>query len=298
MMMEDAIHKELQALPSSSPPQRPSWSALRSAGEANSPVNPLWNISEAVDLDESAHIEELIPLKTARSLNLRRVDGRFCFGLSLGVLVPAILAILIVLRSIDIGDAAKPPSNAVKQKQFGVLLDSESQTHLNVSSPGVQRKDLTGQGKDFSQGPSHPLTDRARISFAEWENANDLTGDSSRNHVLEDSTNTEAPLSTSHASKIADSSTTKSEVESHDQDAGFPVAKKTEFVMSDMPSSQSNGKTPPLNSANKDGRPGLRGASTPHSYTPWYFYLVYAFSVATGVAWVVLVVNECRERAS
>lgn len=46
------------------------------------------------------------------------------------------------------------------------------------------------------------------------------------------------------------------------------------------------------------GRPALRGADSSilHVSIPLYFYGAYALSATTGIAWVVLIVHECRHR--
>merc|ERR1719197_2004624 len=104
MMVEAIIRGELQALPQASPPSCPSWETVPDCNEATASVGSLRSISEVVHDDDPAPVEVLIDKTSGvRSLKLRGGEGRCCFGMVLGILVPFALAMLVVLRSSEVG---------------------------------------------------------------------------------------------------------------------------------------------------------------------------------------------------
>merc|ERR1712224_358754 len=141
MMVEDVIRGELQYLPSSTPPSRPSWPMVSHSEEAEASVSPLRTISEVVSEDETTpavdfreNIEELIDKTGVRSLKLRGAESRCCLGLVLGILVPFALASLVVLRSSEVPASSAQRADAIDFGAHTVQVPSTERTAKQSSS--------------------------------------------------------------------------------------------------------------------------------------------------------------------
>lgn len=82
-----------------------------------------------------------------------------------------------------------------------------------------------------------------------------------------------------------------------DADSDFLDIKQSDAVLDSVASPNSGVSAD--SHPNSQGTPAFRGAasSITHRSLPWYSYLAYASSVATGIAWVALAAKQCQVRA-
>lgn len=266
-MVEDVIRGQLQALPSSSPPSCPSWSAVSHSEETNSVTSPLKNISEVSHEDYSGEAENTLLAAGVRSLKLRRPEipeGRCCLGLTLGVLVPLVLATLIILRSAGVSPAQHNTGHNIGLSQHAY------EEHVELSVPALQ-SDKSAPNADWSRRwdafPSKAEETTADAPGALGAAVNDASTFSAPDVKDADS---ETSIRSSAPDKI---STTEK----------LPSVESTQTALP-----QSLAPTAVLRGS---------GGLAPVSATPWYFYIVYVFCVVTGIAWAAFGVNECRTRS-
>jgi len=279
-------------LPSSSPPQRPSWNADKDVD-----VTLLRNISDVIHADEAARAEDMPIKMDVRSLVFQRPGGpHCCFGLALGVLVPIVLATLIVLRSTDLRDTGLGRGNQL-------LTSSE----LQGSNATKQQGFADSEAEEHSDGSVYAWRSRKHVSADGMETGAPLKTSGSTEGVLSGtskvaSTNTSTVSSalgvdlekSAKGNTIAGYekyvSTTKQLAAVETSSASFLSTVKTDSITATPAKLRGSTRIQSILAKGADADAKLAVA---RSGAPWYSYLVYVLSVMIGLAWVSLAVNEC-----
>lgn len=311
-MVEHMIHSELNSLPTSAPPPRPSWCTPRALKEDRLPVVMCPTPGRDREAEASPELEtpEVLSKVDGRTLKLQVARGTHCHaGLasSTGLIVLLVTFVtaggfFIVRNAHPDADIGKPRSKAATEAPaIGGRVGRTAITHESVAtftepprSSGSYDLLVPADDANYARDQHRNETSSMGLSIAQDANTSDeavmVDGESGDGA----STSEQTTLSTATAeaavgippSRVHRTTTTDSSVGAL---AAFDSSLETGVGTNDH-----------LSEGARAGnlQPSLRGVTrrNPPSKVKWYAYAAYVFSVATGVAWAAVGVKECRAR--